>query len=114
MVRCDFVSDGYSLSHTGEFRHNECWIHLGWPSSGALSRSRRPREVRPRGRTRSLEPAADIDLRMAFPAEVPGSLCIGSRSVPLKNRELSIPALNHEPMYGIIGYSAADLTSKFL
>jgi hypothetical protein len=51
---------------------------------------------------------------MSLAAEVTCFCGTGRFDIPAENRELRIAALNHKPVDGILGYDAADLTSKFL
>ena len=70
--------------------------------------------IRFRRGTHRVEPATDVHLGVAFSAEVACFSRTGSLSVPSKNRELRISALNHKPVNGIAGHRPADLTSEFL
>jgi hypothetical protein len=51
---------------------------------------------------------------MSFSTEVPGAICISTLAVPAQNGKLRVAALNHKPVYWVVGDGAADFTAKFL
>ena len=65
-------------------------------------------EVRLGWQTNRLEPAANVDLRVGFSAEMAGSGRIRSIGIPPKYSELGITALDHEPVIWVISDPAAD------
>ena len=71
-------------------------------------------EIRPRRRANRLKPAAYVDLRVGFAAEVPSASRARGIHIPLEHRELRIATLNDKPVIGIVGDSSTDFTSEFL
>jgi len=67
-----------------------------------------------RRRTNRFKPAADIDLRMGFSAEVASSTCIRLIESPLEHAELGITALDHEPVIWVISDTATNFASVLL
>ena len=73
-----------------------------------------PSEVRFRRPTYRIEPSADVDLGMRFPAEVPRAGRVRGFQVPPENSELRITALNHKPMGGVAVHRSTNFTFEFL
>ena len=71
-------------------------------------------EVGEGGRAHGFEPAADVDLGVAFAAVVAGAGGFGGFVGPLEYGEVGITALDYEPADGIAGDDAANFTSEFL
>src|SRR6185437_5775583 len=71
-------------------------------------------EVRLGRRAHGLKPAADVDLRVGFAAEMASAGCVGSCGVPDLHGERRWPALDEEPVDRIGGRETTDFTAIFL
>lgn len=79
-----------------------------------LSRGIRGLEARKRRGTGSFKPSADVDLRVRFPAIMPGAGGIRCLRVPLQHGELRFTALDHKPVDRIAAHGATNLTAELL
>jgi len=79
-----------------------------------MRQRRRFCEIRLRRRANRLKPAAYVDLRVGFAAEVPSASRARGIYIPLEHRELRIATLNDNPVIGVVGDSSTDFTSEFL
>jgi hypothetical protein len=105
-----------SASPLGIWRNGRVARKFGGESNySAITRVvRRSRELRLRGRANRLEPAANVDLRMGFSAEMAGSGCVRRIAIPLEHGEIGITALDHEPVIWVIRDPATNFASELL
>lgn len=58
------------------------------------------------------EPAADVDLRVRFAAEMTGAGTFRGSQIPAKHRELVFTALDHKPVNGMVADDPTYLALK--
>ena len=61
-----------------------------------------------------MEPAADVNLGMGFPAIMPCAWGIGGLEVPLQHGELRTAALDDKPVNRIAAHRSANFAPKLL